>query len=179
MKNIISIAVLICSITLVSCVPSPPCETPVNGFLTGTSKQMQMGNADAVKVFKQLDIAWAKLDYEKMKTFIADAAYLSFDDGFVATTPQEFIDKIKTEVARTEAAGNNYEWTTNYAFALALTDDGDPETTSDTGDWVNAQFTSKTTNPDSEIDSEVIYEYYHIVDEKVTQWNQFKKTIKK
>jgi hypothetical protein len=114
-----------------------------------------------------------------MKTFIADAAYLSFDDGFVATTPQEFIDKIKTEVARTEAAGNNYEWTTNYAFALALTDDGDPETTSDTGDWVNAQFTSKTTNPDSEIDSEVIYEYYHIVDEKVTQWNQFKKTIKK
>ena len=179
MKNIISIAVLICSITLVSCVPSPPCETPVNGFLTGTSKQMQMGNADAVKVFKQLDIAWAKLDYEKMKTFIADAAYLSFDDGFVATTPQEFITKIKTEVARTEAAGNNYEWTTNYAFALALTDDGDPETTSDTGDWVNAQFTSKTTNPDSEIDSEVIYEYYHIVDEKVTQWNQFKKTIKK
>ena len=179
MKNTISIAVLICSITLVSCVPSPPCETPVNGFLTGTSKQMQMGNADAVKVFKQLDIAWAKLDYEKMKTFIADAAYLSFDDGFVATTPQEFIDKIKTEVARTEAAGNNYEWTTNYAFALALTDDGDPETTSDTGDWVNAQFTSKTTNPDSEIDSEVIYEYYHIVDEKVTQWNQFKKTIKK
>ncbi|MFB1040108.1 MAG: hypothetical protein QMC35_06575 [Polaribacter sp.] len=179
MKNIISIAVLICSITLVSCVPSPPCETPVNGFLTGTSKQMQMGNADAVKVFKQLDIAWAKLDYEKMKTFIADAAYLSFDDGFVATTPQEFIAKIKTEVARTEAAGNNYEWTTNYAFALALTDDGDPETTSDTGDWVNAQFTSKTTNPDSEIDSEVIYEYYHIVDEKVTQWNQFKKTIKK
>jgi hypothetical protein len=179
MKNIISIAVLICSITLVSCVPSPPCETPVNGFLTGTSKQMQMGNADAVKVFKQLDIAWAKLDYEKMKTFIADAAYLSFDDGFVATTPQEFIAKIKTEVARTEAAGNNYEWTTNYAFALALTDDGDPETTSDTGDWVNAQFTSKTTNPDSEIDSEVIYEYYHIVDKKVTQWNQFKKTIKK
>ena len=179
MKNTISIAVLICSITLVSCVPSPPCETPVNGFLTGTSKQMQMGNADAVKVFKQLDIAWAKLDYEKMKTFIADAAYLSFDDGFVATTPQEFIAKIKTEVARTEAAGNNYEWTTNYAFALALTDDGDPETTSDTGDWVNAQFTSKTTNPDSEIDSEVIYEYYHIVDEKVTQWNQFKKTIKK
>ena len=179
MKNIISIAVLICSITLVSCVPSPPCETPVNGFLTGTSKQVKMGNADAVKVFKQLDVAWAKLDYEKMKTFIADAAYLSFDDGFVATTPQEFIAKIKTEVARTEAAGNNYEWTTNYAFALALTDDGDPETTSDTGDWVNAQFTSKTTNPDSEIDSEVIYEYYHIVDEKVTQWNQFKKTIKK
>ena len=179
MKKSISILTLIFLFTLVSCVPPQPCETPVNGFLTGSNKQVKMGSADAVKVFKQLDVAWAKLDYEKMKTFIADAAYLSFDDGFVATTPQEFIDKIKTEVARTEAAGNNYEWTTNYAFALALTDDGDPETTSDTGDWVNAQFTSKTTNPDSEIDSEVIYEYYHIVDEKVTQWNQFKKTIKK
>ena len=55
MKNIISIAVLICSITLVSCVPSPPCETPVNGFLTGTSKQMQMEES-MPKVFKQLDI---------------------------------------------------------------------------------------------------------------------------
>ena len=53
------------------------------------------------------------------------------------------------------------------------------ETTGDNGDWVHAQFTSKTTNPDSEIDSEIIYEYYHIVEGKVTQWNQFKKTIKK
>ena len=179
MKNTISITALICSLTLVSCVPPPPCETPVNGFLTGTSKQVKMGNEDAVKVFEQLDIAWGKLDYEKMKTFISDDAYLSFDDGFVATTPQEFIDKIKTEVAKTQAAGNNYEWTTNYAFALAQTDDGDDETTGDIGDWVNAQFTTKTTNPDSEIDSEVIYEYYHIVEGKVTQWNQFKKTILK
>ena len=179
MKNRISIAALICALTLVSCVPPPPCETPVNGFLTGTSKQIKMGNEDAVNVFKQLDIAWGKLDYEKMKTFISDDAYLSFDDGFVATTPQEFIDKIKTEVAKTQAAGNNYEWTTNYAFALAQTDDGDDETKGEVGDWVNAQFTSKPTNPDSEIDSEIIYEYYHIVEGKVTFWNQFKKTIKK
>jgi hypothetical protein len=179
MKNTISITALIYSLTLVSCVSPPPCETPVNGFLTGTSKQVKMGNTDAVNVFKQLDIAWANLDYEKMKTFIAEDAYLSFDDGFLATTPQEFIDKIKTEVAQTQAEGNNYEWTTNYAFALAQTDDGDDQTTGDIGDWVNAQFTSKTTNPDSEIDSEVIYEYYHIVEGKVTQWNQFKKTIRK
>ena len=95
MKNTISITALICSLTLVSCVSPPPCETPVNGFLTGTSKQVKMGNTDAVNVFKQLDIAWANLDYEKMKTFIAEDAYLSFDDGFLATTPQEFIDKIK------------------------------------------------------------------------------------
>lgn len=179
MKNTISILALICSLALVSCAPPKPCETPTNGFLTGSNKQVKMGNADAVEVFKQLDVAWAKLDYKKMKTFISDDAYLSFDDGYVATTPQEFINKIKTEVARTQAEGNIYEWTTNYAFALAQTDDGDIETTGDNGDWVNAQFTSKTTNPDSEIDSEIIYEYYHIVEGKVTQWNQFKKTIKK
>jgi hypothetical protein len=151
MKNRISIVALICSLTLVSCTPTPPCETPVNGFLTGSSKQVKMGNEDAVKVFKQLDSAWANLDY----------------------------DKIKTEVVKKQAEGNNYEWTTNYAFALSQTDDGDDKTTGDVGDWVNAQFTSKTTNPDSEIDSEVYYEYYHIIEGKVTQWNQFKKIVKK
>jgi hypothetical protein len=179
MKNRISIVALICSLTLVSCTPTPPCETPVNGFLTGSSKQVKMGNEDAVKVFKKLDSAWANLDYEKIKTFISDEAYLSFEDGFVATTPQQFVDKIKTEVAKKQAEGNNYEWTTNYAFALSQTDDGDDKTTGDVGDWVNAQFTSKTTNPDSEIDSEVYYEYYHIIEGKVTQWNQFKKIVKK
>jgi len=46
-----------------------------------------------------LDAAWAKRDYETLKTFIADEASLSFDDGFVATTPQEFIDKIKADAA--------------------------------------------------------------------------------
>ena len=178
MKNSISILILFLLTTL-SCVPAPPCETSKNGFLTGSNKQVKMGSSDAVKIFKQLDVAWANLDYEKMKTFIADDAYLSFDDGYVATTPQEFIDKIKNEVAQTQSEGNIYEWTTNYAFSLAQTDDGDSETTVDNGDWVHAQFTSKTTNPDSEIDSEIIYEYYHIVEGKVTQWNQFKKTIKK
>ena len=111
------------------------------------------------------------------KSQIGEDAYLSFDDGFLATTPQEFIDKIKTEVAQTQAEGNNYEWTTNYA--IAVTDDDSDDSTVDTGDWVNAQFTSKTSSLDSEIDSEVIYEYYHIVDGKVTGWSQFKKTIKR
>ena len=101
------------------------------------------------------------------------------DDGFVATTPQEFVDKIKAQVAKSLAEGNKYEWTTDYAFALALTDDEDDATSIDSGDWVNAQFTSKNTNPESEIDSEIIYEYYHIVDGKVMSWSQFKKTIKR
>lgn len=178
MKNTLSILAVICTLTFTSCNEKQPCDAPTNGFLTGTDYQLKMGSSAAVDVFNELDAAWAKRDYEALKTFIADEASLSFDDGFVATTPQEFVDKIKADAAESETGSNN-QWVTNYAFALTLTDDGSEETTMDSGDWVNAQFTTKNTDPDSDIDSEVYYEYYHIVDGKVTQWNQFKKTIKK
>ena len=179
MKNTTLIFALVCTFSFTSCNETAPCETSTNGFLTDTDFQVKMGSSDAVEVFKQLDTAWAKLDYDTMKTYIADKASFSFADGFVATGPQEFVDKIKAQVAKSLAEGNNYEWTTDYAFSLALTDDGDDSTSMDTGDWVNAQFTSKNSSLDSEIDSEVIYEYYHIVDGKVTGWSQFKKTIKR
>tara|TARA_B110000037_G_scaffold46905_1_gene57500 strand:+ start:418 stop:954 length:537 start_codon:yes stop_codon:yes gene_type:complete len=178
MRNKVSILALICAFTFMSCTQTKPCETPTNGFLTDTDFQVKMGSSAAVDVFNQLDAAWAKRDYETLKTFIADEASLSFDDGFVATTPQEFVDKIKADAAESTTEGGN-SWVTNYAFALTLTDDGSEETTIDSGDWVNAQFTTTSTDPDSEIYSEIYYEYYHIVDGKVTQWNQFKKTIKK
>lgn len=178
MKNTTLILALICIFSFSSCSETSTCETPTNGFLTDTDFQVKMGSSEAVKVFNDLDDAWAKLDYDTMKTFIAEDATFSFSDGFVAKGPQEFIDKIKSQAAKSLAEGNNYEWTTNYAFALALTDDGDEATLMDVGDWVNAQFTSKNSNPDSEIASEIIYEYYHIVDGKVTSWSQFKKTIK-
>ena len=79
---------------------------------------------------------------------------LSFHDGYVAKTPQEFVDKIKSEVARVESEGSSYEWTTNFAFAVAATDDGSNENL-DTGD-LHANLMS--TNPDSKIDSEIFYE---------------------
>ena len=178
MKNTLSILAVICTLTFTSCNEKTPCDVPTNGFLTDTDFQVKMGSSSAVDVFNQLDTAWAKRDYEALKTFIADEASLSFDDGFVATTPQEFVDKIKADAVASETGGDN-QWVTNYAFALTLTDDGSEETTIDTGDWVHEQFTTKITDPESDIDSEIYYEYYHIVDGKVTQWNQFKKTIKK
>jgi len=178
MKNTLTILGLIFTLVFTSCAETTPCDIPTNGFLTGTDYQVKMGSSTALDVFNQLDAAWGKRDYELMKTFIADEASLSFDDGFVATSPQEFVDKIKNDAAASETGGNN-QWVTDYAFSLTLTDDGSEETTMDSGDWVNAQFTTENTDPDSDIDSEVYYEYYHIVDGKVTQWNQFKKTIKK
>ena len=174
-----SISSIICALFFVSCTQTVPQKVVTNGFIAGSDFHMKMGNPEAVEVFKKLDAAWAKLDYETIKTFIADDASLIFHDGFVAKNPQEFVDKIKSEVAKSQEEGNNYEWTTDYAFAIAVTNDDSDDTTVDTGDWVNAQFTTKHTSPDSEIDSEVFYEYYHIVNNKVTQWNSFKKTIKK
>ena len=106
-----------------------------------------------------------------IKTFITNEASLSFHDGLVAKTPQEFVEKIKSEVTKSKAEGNNYEWTIDYAFSIAVTDDNSDYTTVDTGDLVNAQFTSKFNS----LDSEVFYEYYHIVDKKVTQRNSLKK----
>jgi hypothetical protein len=73
----------------------------------------------------------------------------------------------------------SYKWTTDYAFAIAATDDGSADNDLDKGDWVNAQFTSKSTNPDSKIDSEIFYEYYHIIEGKVVSWNSFRKIINK
>ena len=162
-----------------SCSQEQAINNSANGFISGTKSKVKMGSQDAVEIFKKLDNAWAKLDYELIKTFIANEATLNFHDGYVAKTPQEFVDKIKSEVARSEIEGSSYEWTTDYAFALAATDDGSDDNDLDKGDWVNAQFTSKNINPDSKIDSEIFYEYYHIVGGKVVSWNSFRKIINK
>ena len=95
MKKATSILALLCTITFTSCNQTPPCEVSTNGFLTGADYKVKMGSSEAVEVFKQLDAAWAKLDYDAMRTFIAEEASFSFADGFVATGPQEFVDKIK------------------------------------------------------------------------------------
>ena len=171
--------ILFMLLVFASCSQKQVVKNSVNGFISGTESKAKIGSQDAVEVFKKLDNAWANLDYELIKTFIADEAMLSFHDGYVAKTPQEFVDKIKSEVARVESEGSSYEWTTNFAFSVAATDDGSDENNLDKGDWVHAQFTSKNTNPDSKIDSEIFYEYYHIVESKVVSWNSFRKIINK
>jgi hypothetical protein len=171
--------IILMLLVFASCSQEQATNNPANGFISGTKSKVTIGSQDAVEIFKKLDNAWAKLDYELIKTFIADEAILNFHDGYVAKTPQEFVDKIKSEVTRVESEGNSYEWSTDYAFALAATDDGSADNDLDKGDWVNAQFTSKSTNPDSKIDSEIFYEYYHIIEGKVVSWNSFRKIINK
>ena len=144
------------------------CEIQSNGFIDGMDGQVMMGSQSAVEVFKDMDKAWAALDYDKLKTFVADGAVMKFADGEVANGPDEFVEQIKREVVEIEEKGNDFKWNTDYAFSLAVT--------TGEGDWVNAQFTSTHTNPDSELDAEVFYEFYHIIDGKVQEWNQFKRT---
>ena len=142
-------------------------EIASNGFVSGIEAKVMMGSESAIKVFKEMDKAWAARDYNLLKTFVAENATMKFADGEVTTGPDQFVEQIKNEVIEVQEKGNEFKWTTDYAFALALTE-GE-------GDWVNAQFTSTHTNPDSELSAEVFYESYHIINGKVHEWNQFKR----
>ena len=145
-------------------------KIPSYGFINGVDAKVMMGSESAVETFNKIDKAWADLDYDVLKTFIAEDAEMKFADGNFAKGPDQFIERIKEWVKEVEEDdGNEYTWTTDYAFALALTE-GE-------GDWVNAQFTSTHTNPESELSAEVFYEFYHIVDGKVQEWNQFKRDV--
>ena len=170
MKNIIYILSIL---FIASCASSPQeCKTKANGFIDGIEGQVTMGEQSSVEVFNQIDKAWAELDYETLKTFVAEGAEMRFYDGRVAVGPEEFVEMIKIWVSEIEDdKGNEYAWNTDYAFSLAVT--------SIDGDWVNAQFTSTHTNPDSELESEVFYEFYHIVDGKIQEWSQFKRNVLK
>tara|TARA_B100001057_G_scaffold248965_2_gene249210 strand:+ start:42783 stop:43295 length:513 start_codon:yes stop_codon:yes gene_type:complete len=168
MKNIIYILSIL---FITSCASSSQeCETKANGFIDGVEGQVTMGEQSSVEVFNQIDKAWAELDYETLKTFVAEGAEMRFSDGRSAVGPDEFIEIIKAWVSEVEDEdGNEYTWNTDYAFSLAVT--------SVEGDWVNAQFTSTHTNPESKLEAEVFYEFYHIVDGKIQEWSQFKRDV--
>ena len=158
---------------IVSCTTSDQnCTDNTNGFIDGNDGQVKMGSQTAVDIFNEIDKAWADLDYEALKSYVAEDAEMRFYDGRVADGPEEFVEMIKIWVTEIEEEkGNEYKWNTDYAFSLAVT--------TIEGDWVNAQFTSTHTNPDSELESEVFYEFYHIVDGKIQEWSQFKRDVLK
>ena len=168
MKNFL---VLFIISSLSSCVYSVrDCDPLSNGFIDGVNGEVTMGSESALEVFNKMDKAWAELNYDILKTFIANDAEMKFANGKIATGPEEFIDHIKDWVNQVENEdGNEYKWNTDYAFSLAVT--------SIDGDWVNAQFTSTHTNPESMLEAEVYYEFYHIVDGKVKEWSQFKRDV--
>ena len=63
--------ILLLVLIISSCKQEPIQKIPSNGFISGTNSEIKIGSQEAVEVFKKLDDAWAQLDYELIKSFIA------------------------------------------------------------------------------------------------------------
>ena len=88
-----------------------------------------------------------------------------FEDGFTATTGQEFVDKIELEYQESLEKEQEWGWKTDYAFSVYPKGSEDPKALNQEGQCVNAQFTGT--------DGTYI-EWYQMVDGKLKMWYQTK-----
>ena len=146
-------------------------NNPGNGFVNDSDLEFYIGSNSSVELFKVFDSAWKNLDYKLMKSMIADSISFEFYDGKTANSAEEFIDIIKGDVAKRTAQGNNYTWTTDYAFSVDLTP-------SKEGEWVNAGFTSILDNPQDSIDKTVYNDWYFFNNGKLELWYQAIRELK-
>ena len=162
---------------ITSCETTAPCEKETNGFGPFEGQTVYLGSQETVDVFTAIDAAWAARDYEALKSFIVDGGNFSFADGTVVTTGDDFVAHIDAEYQEAIENNEDWGWSIDYAFAAYPAGSDDPEAGNQVGEWVNAQFTSTHTNPESKLEAEVIYEFYHIVDGKIQEWSQFKRDV--
>jgi hypothetical protein len=142
-----------------------------NGFVNDSDLKFYIGSNSSVELFKVFDSAWKNLDYKLMKTMIADSISFEFHDGKIATNADEFIEIIKGDVAKRNAEGNSYTWTTDYALSVDLTPSKD-------GEWVNAGFTSVLDFPQDSIDKRVYNDWYFFNKGKLELWYQAIRELK-
>tara|TARA_B110000914_G_C15206848_1_gene328793 strand:- start:12 stop:509 length:498 start_codon:yes stop_codon:yes gene_type:complete len=142
-----------------------------NGFVNDSDLKFYIGSNSSVELFKVFDSAWKNLDYKLMKTMIADSISFEFHDGKIATNAAEFIEIIKGDVAKRNAEGNSYTWTTDYALSVDLTPSKD-------GEWVNAGFTSVLDFPQDSIDKRVYNDWYFFNKGKLELWYQAIRELK-
>ena len=142
-----------------------------NGFVNDSDLEFYIGSNSSVELFKVFDSAWKNLDYKLMKSLIADSISFEFYDGKIANSADEFIEIIKGDVAKRTAQGNNYTWTTDYAFSVDLTP-------SKEGEWVNAGFSSVLDNPQDSIDKIVYNDWYFFNNGKLELWYQAIRELK-
>ena len=142
-----------------------------NGFVNDSDLKFYIGSNSSVELFKVFDSAWKNLDYKLMKTMIADSISFEFHDGKIATNADEFIEIIKGDVAKRNAEGNSYTWTTDYALSVDLTPSKD-------GEWVNAGFTSVLDFPQDSIDKRVYNDWYFFNKGKLELWYQSIRELK-
>ena len=142
-----------------------------NGFVNDSDLKFYIGSNSSLELFKVFDSAWKNLDYKLMKTMIADSISFEFHDGKIATNADEFIEIIKGDVAKRNAEGNSYTWTTDYALSVDLTPSKD-------GEWVNAGFTSVLDFPQDSIDKRVYNDWYFFNKGKLELWYQAIRELK-
>ena len=142
-----------------------------NGFVNDSDLKFYIGSNSSVELFKVFDSAWKNLDYKLMKTMIADSISFEFHDGKIATNADEFIEIIKGDVAKRNAEGNSYTWTTDYALSVDLTPSKD-------GEWVNAGFTSVLDFPQNSIDKRIYNDWYFFNKGKLELWYQAIRELK-
>ena len=152
-----------------ACTSNAP--TSSSGFVNEEEDKFHIGSDQAVELFKAFDKAWANRNYDLMKTLIAEEASFEFQDGKIATGSGEFIDMIKEEISVEEASGNGYTWTTEYAFSVDLNP-------SESGEWVNAGFTSTLDNPEDGVIKKVYNEWYYFENDHLELWYQTMRKIK-
>ena len=99
MKNFI---ISFFSLFVVSCTTSDQkCTDNANGFIDGNDGQVKMGSQNAVDIFNEIDKAWADLDYETLKSYVAEDAEMRFHDGRVAVGPEEkLMQRIKRAMSK-------------------------------------------------------------------------------
>ena len=160
-KLLIAIPILL----MVGCAKQQKPAESTNGFGPYDGQSVYLGDQSSIEAFKALDVAWAARDYPTMKSMIEDGGSFIFEDGFTATTGQEFVDKVEAEYQESLEKEEAWGWRTDYAFSVYPKGSNDPKATNQEGQWVNAQFTGN--------DGTYI-EWYQIVDGKLKMWYQTK-----
>ena len=148
------------------------CEVQTNGFIDGTGQTVMMGSEASIDVFKKIDAAWAERDYETLKAHIATGEFIH-DDGTISTNGDEFATKIESSYQESLAKGEEWGWTTNFAFSVKPSASDDPAYVfpNTQGEWVNARFT--------EANGTVYEEWYQIADSKLISWSSAKRELPK
>ena len=134
-----------------------------NGFGPAEGQTIALGSEVTVDIFKSIDKAWAERDYETLKSYIAEDAYMRFDDGTQVKGPKGFIKKIEKQYKEIEKT-YGWGWETISAFSVKAVGAKDSSVRNQLGEWINAQFRGK--------DGSITMEWYQIHEGKIIYWYQ-------
>lgn len=161
MRNILLLAFLILSATLISCTSE---NNPSVGFVSAEQFEgfeWHIGTDEFVKLVTDLDEAWKVYDFEEMSPFFSDTVNIITYDGLEFDSFEAFAENIEQDP-------NEYKWELTSVYSVDL----NPETG---GEHVHANFAIESTDPSGDIDSYFLHEHYYIIDGKIIWLHQYKR----